>query len=493
MKPSAGLGWLGIARLGLVQTALGAVVVLTTSTLNRVMVVEYALPAVLPGLLVALHYAVQMARPRFGHGSDVGLDRTRWIVGGMAALACGGVGAALATTWLADSPVAGLVLAAFAYAAIGLGVGAAGTSLLVLMATLVAPARRAPAATIMWIMMIAGFAITSAIAGHFLDPFSPARLVAVSAATSAIACALACLAIRGVEARGRTAGTAGVHAATTSRASAASRAVATRDADGRNAAVVASAAVVERAAREADRGEPATRFRAALHAVWSEPTGRRFTIFVFASMLAYSAQDLILEPFAGLVFGWTPGATTQLSGVQHGGTMLGMIVVALAGSSLARGRAGSLRAWMIGGCLGSAAALCALVLVGHAGLGRALAPSVFVLGASNGAFAVAAIGSMMELASSHHDGREGVRMGLWGAAQAIAFGIGGLVGAAAVDVARAWLGAPVQAYGLVFGAEALLFVVSARLAARLDSARDARAATLRDFTTARTAEQGGAT
>jgi BCD family chlorophyll transporter-like MFS transporter len=36
-----------------VQASLGAVVVLTTSTLNRVMVVELALPALLPGLLVA--------------------------------------------------------------------------------------------------------------------------------------------------------------------------------------------------------------------------------------------------------------------------------------------------------------------------------------------------------------------------------------------------------------------------------------------------------
>jgi BCD family chlorophyll transporter-like MFS transporter len=65
------LGWLGIVRLGLVQTALGAIVVLTTSTLNRVMVVELALPATLPGALVAFHYAVQMLRPRLGYGSDV--------------------------------------------------------------------------------------------------------------------------------------------------------------------------------------------------------------------------------------------------------------------------------------------------------------------------------------------------------------------------------------------------------------------------------------
>ena len=48
-------GWISIARLGLIQACLGSMVVLTTSTFNRVMVVELALPALLPGLLVALH------------------------------------------------------------------------------------------------------------------------------------------------------------------------------------------------------------------------------------------------------------------------------------------------------------------------------------------------------------------------------------------------------------------------------------------------------
>ena len=76
------LGWLGIVRLGLVQTGLGAVVVLTTSTFNRVMVVELALPAILPGALVAIHYAVQVFGPAWGYGSDLGgaahaLDRRR--------------------------------------------------------------------------------------------------------------------------------------------------------------------------------------------------------------------------------------------------------------------------------------------------------------------------------------------------------------------------------------------------------------------------------
>ncbi|NCU85747.1 MAG: MFS transporter, partial [Betaproteobacteria bacterium] len=90
MNRSDGLGWFGIVRLGLVQACIGSIVVLTTSTLNRIMVVELALPALLPGLLVAIHYALQVLRPRMGFGSDQSGRRTPWVIGGMLVLATGG-------------------------------------------------------------------------------------------------------------------------------------------------------------------------------------------------------------------------------------------------------------------------------------------------------------------------------------------------------------------------------------------------------------------
>ena len=64
------LNWFQFVRPGLVQLCLGAAVVLTTNTLNRLMVVELAVPAALPGILVALHCAVQVARPNWGHRSE---------------------------------------------------------------------------------------------------------------------------------------------------------------------------------------------------------------------------------------------------------------------------------------------------------------------------------------------------------------------------------------------------------------------------------------
>ena len=90
-------------------------------------------------MLVALHYAVQILRPRLGYGSDLGGRRTPWIIGGMAVLALGGVLAALATALMAiDADRRHRCSRCWRFALIGLGVGACGTSLLVLLAKRVA-------------------------------------------------------------------------------------------------------------------------------------------------------------------------------------------------------------------------------------------------------------------------------------------------------------------------------------------------------------------
>ncbi len=420
MRP---LSWFGIVRMGLVQTGLGAIVVLTTSTLNRVMVVELAMPAILPGALVAIHYALQVFRPAWGHGSDVGARRTPWIVGGMAVLAFGGFLAAVATAWMASQPLFGVALSIVAFCLIGAGVGAAGTSLLVLLAKRTDERRRAAAATIVWVMMIAGFIVTTAVVGQMLDPFSPLRLVIVSGCVSVAAMVLTIAGVWGIE--------------------------------GRHAQRPAAAPPVAVAAK--------TSFRAAFAEVWAEPQARRFAIFVFVSMLAYSAQDLILEPFAGVVFGFTPGETTKLSSVQHGGTLLGMALVPLIGAVFPKSR-GNLQVWTIGGCLASAVALLGLAAAAIVGPAWPLRETVFALGVTNGAYAVAAIGSMMALVSAGGEHREGVRMGLWGAAQALAFGLGGFAGTLASDVARYLLASPALSYSTVFTSEAGLFILSALMA-----------------------------
>lgn len=420
------LSWLGVFRLGLVQTALGAVVVLTTSTLNRVMVVEYALPAMLPAALVAWHYGVQLTRPKWGHGSDVGRRRTPYILGGMAVLALGGVLAADATVLMAHAPVFGVLLGVLAFTMIGGGVGAAGTSLLALLASSAAPQRRPAAAAIVWIMMIFGFVLTTGIVGAALQPFSAQRLSLVASAVSMIAFLLTWAAVTGVEA--------------------------------------ARPAPAPQAA-------PPVAFRAAMAEIWADPRARLFTAFVFVSMLAYSAQDLILEPFAGLVFGMSPGQSTQLAGMQHGGVLLGMILIGAVGGLRGGHEVTGMRTWMVAGCVGSAAALAGLAFAALVGPGFPLSAVVFALGFFNGVFAVSAIGAMMGLAGDGVAGREGSRMGVWGAAQAIAFGAGGFLGAAGVDVLRALLPTDAPAFLIVFALEGGLFLGAAAIATQLEVSR----------------------
>jgi BCD family chlorophyll transporter-like MFS transporter len=304
------------------------------------------------------------------------------------------------------------------------------------MAKRVADERRAAAATLVWMMMIASFAITATIAGKLIDPFTPSRLIAVAGGISSTAFFVALFAIWGVEGKETSS---------------------------------SSLAPPKRSA--------APGFRAALTQVWAEPNARRFTVFVLVSMLAYSAQDLILEPFAGSVFGFTPGESTKLSGAQHGGVFTGMLLVALATSLFKGTPAASLKGWVVGGCVASGLAMSGLFIAGLRAGGWPLKENVFLLGLANGAFSIAAIGAMMALASQGANDREGVRMGLWGAAQAIAFGVGGLAGTVVVDFAKPLVRTSSRAYALVFALEAAGFFLAYALALKTDfRSRDAPSA-----------------
>lgn len=422
----SGFGWLAILRIGAVQAAIGAIVMLTTSVLNRVMVVEYGLIAAIPAGLVAWHYAVQLSRPLWGHGSDRGSARTPWVIGGISVLVLGSLMAVNATVLMDSYFGAGLILAIIAYSMIGIGVGAGGTTVLALLASGVRRDRRAAAAATTWIMMVAGIVISAAITSQLLDPFSEQRLAIVASGVAGCAFLIAILAMWRLEQQ----------------------------------------SLPVSYQRES---EQAPDFGEALREIWEEKAARRFTAFIFVSMLAYSMQDLILEPFAGLVFGMTPGESTGLAGIQHGGVLAGMIVTGIGGSAFGGRLPSELRYWIVAGCLGSGIALVGLALAAQAGPGWPLKANVFALGFCNGIFAVAAIGAMMGLAGAGKRTREGVRMGVWGAAQAIAFGLGGLLGALGVDIARRAQGQDAGAFQLIFALEALAFVVAAMLAVRATS------------------------
>ena len=410
------LGWFSIFRLGLVQACLGAVVVLMTSTLNRLMVVELSMAATVPGFLVGLHYAVQLSRPKWGLISDLENNRTKWINLGMLIL---GIGANLATLSLVlfnSNSLLAMLLSILAYTLIGLGVGASGTSLLALMAKHTAERRRPAAAMITWLMMIFGIAMTAGIVGMLLVPYSFELLLKIVAGLTVLTMIISFAATWKIE----------------------NNLDEIRQTDQEKAPLLEE-----------------------LKSLWEHSKTRNFTIFVFLSMTAYFMQELILEPYAGIVFQYTPSQTTSLSGMQNGGVFVGMLTVGILATAL---KFGTLKSWVQAGCLGSCFMLISIMLLGQINSSLPLELAVVGLGFFNGMFAVAAIGSMMSLAGSGSKRREGTRMGLWGAAQAIAAGFGGLLGTILVDLLQVADLSPVNAYGMVFSLEASLFALAALLA-----------------------------
>ncbi len=410
--------WVVIVRLAAVQAAVAAVTVIPISTIPRLMVEELGLLALLPAGLIGVHYAVQTSRARFGHGSDRSRRRTPWILGGLLLLAVSGIGCALATRLMVASHVAGYLAALLAYAGVGVGIGAAGTTLFALVSTTVAPQRRAPAATTIFLTMILGLVVTSKLAGSALMPFSYATLVSVSSVVSLVALAAGTLAVLGIE-RGRS---------------------------------------------EPPAANP-PRFRDALADVWTDHRVRGFTVFVFLSMFAYNMQELVMEPFSGAVFGLEPGASTRLSGDHHAGVFAGLILMAIVGR-LARGRPVALVTATVAGCVASALALASLAAASLAAPDWPLRPTILAYGLANGLFAGGAIAAMFSLAGDGAGGREGTRIGIWGTAQALGFGLGMVAGAGLLDLARALIHDG-PAFASVFLTEGILFAIAALVAMRV--------------------------
>jgi BCD family chlorophyll transporter-like MFS transporter len=415
------LSWLSIIRLGLVQMSLGSIIVLTTSTLNRLMIVEAVLPAMIPGLLVALYYGTQVTRPAWGFFSDTGKTRTKWILIGMGILSFGGMLATSGTITMQSNFLLGITISIIAYGLIGLGASAAGTSVLAYLAIATKPNRRAAAATLTWLMMIFGMVVTQLAVGKLIEPYSNITLMTVISAVCIIAIIVTMLAVYDLEKK--------------------------------------------YPYRTEHKNTNSNGIIKGLKEVWKEPKARRFTIFVAVSMTAFFMQDLILEPYGFFVFTLTPGQTTSLSGAKDGGAFLGMLVVAITVSGL---KISSLRTWVFIGCLGSALSLITISLCAYYDFGLTIFLfQILILGFCNGLFAVGAIGSMMQFAGDGKQNREGTRMGLWGASQAIAGGLGMLLGTILVDIFRLIFLNAAVAYGMVFSIEAILFILAALLSLKI--------------------------
>ena len=429
------MNWFSIFRLGLVQLCIGSSVVIPLSTLNRLMKVELALPATIAGFLIALHYAVQLTRVNWGHLSDKSQNRSQWIVLGMLILGIGGILASASIPLIENRFSYGIILALLSYSLIGFGVGAAGTPLLALLATYSSKSQKGFAASITFLMMILGLAITGITVGTILDPYSHQKLLKITSSLAIITIIISFLSLRNLERSLQNSS----HALTPN-------------------TINSDVPILE-----------------GIKKVWRERDARLFTIFIFISMGAFSMQDPILEPFAGEVFGFTVGESTKLDGFHKIGTLIGIISIVLCLSKFRIGfgslsivkneRLGSEKLWLITGCLFSALSLFIISLLALTFTEPNLLNSVvFIFGISNGVFTAGVLGTMLHLASrGSGDNKEGTRMGIWGAAQAYATMIAVFFSTLLVDILGLIMTSLPSVYGIVFLTAASFFIASAYL------------------------------
>ncbi|TDL78245.1 MFS transporter [Palleronia sediminis] len=407
--------------------------VLLLGTLNRVMIVELSLPALLVATMIALPVLVAPFRALLGfrsdhHRSALGWRRvpylwfgTLWQMGGLALMPFALLVLGGDTTY--TIPFAGEVLAALAFIMTGLGLHMTQTAGLALASDRADDAARPRVVALLYVMFLVGMGVSAVIIGTLLADFSALRLIRVVQGAAMVTVALNLVALWKQEAF--------------------------------------------RPMSAAERAAPRPSFGDAWRDYASGGDAGRLLAVVFVGTLAFNMQDVLLEPYGGEILGLSVAQTTLLSAIWAAGALVGF---GLAARWLARGL-DPLR-MAARGVLFGVAAFSAVVFAAPMHSTALFFAGAAGIGLGGGLFAVATLTAAMTLPARGLAGR-GMALGAWGAAQATAAGLaialgGGIrdgVGSLAASGALGEvLATPALGYTTVYHIEiCLLFVTLAVL------------------------------
>jgi BCD family chlorophyll transporter-like MFS transporter len=141
---------------------------------------------------------------------------------------------------------------------------------------------------------------------------------------------------------------------------------------------------------------------------------------------AFGMQDILLEPYGGQVLGLSVSATTFLTALLAGGT----IVAFLHASQRLRRGEDPHRIAAIGAMVG-VIAFSAVIFSAPLDSAHLFRAGTVLIGFGGGLFAVGMLTAAMDLAT---DGASGIALGAWGAVQATSLGIAIAAGGALRDI-----------------------------------------------------------
>ena len=409
-----------LLRLSLFQVSVGMALVMLIGTLNRVLIVELNVPASLVSIMIAIPLIFAPFRAVIGfksdtHRSALGWKRVPYIwmgtlvqFGGFAMMPFGllvlsGAGqASNAPQWI------GQLGAGIAFLFVGAGLHTTQTVGLALANDLVPPESQPKVVGLMYVMLLIGMIVSAIIFGHLLSDFSPGRLIQVIQGAAVMTIVLNVIALWKQEAR--------------------------------------------RPAHLYPAEPKGKTFKESWDAFLEGNYATRRLIAVGLGTMAFSMEDILLEPYGGDILKLSVSQTTSLTAALAAGGLFGF---AWASHILSKG-ADPFKMSSIGALVGIPAFL-AVIISGNIGEPILFALGTLLIGFGAGLFGHGTLTATMNLAP---EGQSGLALGAWGAVQASAAGLAITLGGIIRDVVATNTNSSLMGYSTVYAIEICMLIMT---------------------------------
>jgi BCD family chlorophyll transporter-like MFS transporter len=407
-----------LLRLSLFQISVGMAMVMLVGTLNRVMIVEMGVATSLVSFMVALPLLIAPFRALIGfqsdhHRSHLGWRRVPYIwmgtlmqFGGFsimpfALLVLSGAGqSSQAPQWV------GQFGAAVAFILVGVGMHTTQTAGLALATDLSTVDKQPKVVGLMYVMQLIGMMGSALVLGDLLYDYTPGRLIRVVQAVAVVTLVLNVIAVWKQEARSR-------------------------------------------------QRVPGTPLEESFQNSWKVfcegPHTLRRLMAVGLGSMAFTMEDVLLEPYGGEILKLSVSSTTFLTATLALGGLIGF---GWASRVISRGadpyRMASWGAWV------GLPAFVLIILAAPLVSVPMFVLGVFLIGLGGGLFAHGTLTASMNLAPPD---QTGLAMGAWGAVQATASGLGMALGGLLRDGVAQWTNS-VTGYSTVYSIEIVMLILT---------------------------------
>ena len=381
-----------LLRLSLFQISVGMATVMLAGTLNRVMIVELLVPASLVAIMIAIPVLIAPLRTFYGHKSDtyksfIGWKRIPYMwfgslfqFGGLAIMPFAII--ILSGDQTVGPSWAGEVLVAIAFLFTGIGMHITQTVGLALAADRATKENRPRVVALLYFMFLFGMGISAVVIGILLADFSKLRLIQVVQGSAVLTLILNLVAVW------------------------------------RQEQIIINQ----------QKNDKSEKFFLSWKKFISDRKTNSLIWVVFWGTLAFSMQDVLLEPYGGQILGLSVSETTNLTGVWALGALLGLALAANNSKKTVSSVSNAMTALLMG-----IVGFSAIIFSSPMQFPFLYFLGTLFIGFGTGLFSVSLLIIAMALSSKTNLG-SGFILGSWGAAQAIGAGLGIAVGGILRDV-----------------------------------------------------------